>query len=395
MNKNKLDIFYIIGDLNLGGTEKHLLNILPEIQKKGIKIYLYTFKEKGTLYKEFVNKGIEVRTVIFSNLIKILPNLFKKPLGLIINVIQIFLLLNFYKPKILHMYLPEAYIIGSVASILNKNLYKIMSRRSKNYYFETNKAYKKIECFFHKKTNLLLGNSNSVCLDLYEECSNNNKIKLIYNGIKIPSTNKFNVSVDKVASIKNKYKINKKAIIVTLVANLIPYKNHIFLINSTKELIKKLNNNVQFLFIGEDRGIKNNLINLINKNNLQKSFLFFENFKETSDFYLISDINLLCSLHEGFSNAILESMSFGLPVIASNVGGNSEAVFHNQNGFLFDLNDANSFKNYLKILIQDQEIRYNFGKKSLNIVKENFDIDYCVANYHKAYNIALNKEKTF
>ena len=83
--------------------------------------------------------------------------------------------------------------------------------------------------FFHKKTNLLLGNSNSVCLDLYEECSNNNKIKLIYNGIKIPSINKFNVSVDKVASIKNKYKINKKAII-TLVANLIPYKNHIFLI---------------------------------------------------------------------------------------------------------------------------------------------------------------------
>ena len=67
--KNKLDILYIIGDLNLGGTEKHLLNTLPYI-KKEFNLSIYTFKEKGELSFYFEQNGIKVYTVFFFKILK-------------------------------------------------------------------------------------------------------------------------------------------------------------------------------------------------------------------------------------------------------------------------------------------------------------------------------------
>ena len=74
--KNKLDILYIIGDLNLGGTEKHLLNTLPYI-KKEFNLSVYTFKEKGELSSEFEKNGIKIYTVIFSKYLNKLPRFLK------------------------------------------------------------------------------------------------------------------------------------------------------------------------------------------------------------------------------------------------------------------------------------------------------------------------------
>ena len=59
-----------------------------------------------------------------------------------------------------------------------------------------------------------------------------------------------------------------------------------------------------------------------------------------------SDIGILASDEEGFSNAILEYMSYKLPVIATDVGGNSEAINHGYTGYIVRKGD---YKNFFKI----------------------------------------------
>ena len=227
--KNKLDILYIIGDLNLGGTEKHLLNTLPYI-KKEFNLSIYTFKEKGELSFYFEQNGIKVYTVFFSKYLNKLPKVLKFFFLLPITIINLFIIIQKLKPKIIHMFLPESYIIGSISSYFNKNIIKIMSRRSKNYYFSKKFYLRSLEKFIHKKTDILIANSRSVFSDLIEECSDKEKIKIIYNGVKIPLINKFNVGSARIIEIKKKYNISNEIVIIFL-ANLIPYKNHALLIN--------------------------------------------------------------------------------------------------------------------------------------------------------------------
>jgi len=67
---------------------------------------------------------------------------------------------------------------------------------------------------------------------------------------------------------------------------------------------------------------------------------------------------ILASEREGRSNSLLEAMAAGLPVIASNIQGNSELIINNQNGFLFPVNNDKR----LSEIIMDFCANYNTQK---------------------------------
>ena len=78
-------------------------------------------------------------------------------------------------------------------------------------------------------------------------------------------------------------------------------------------------------------------------------------------------------------------MSYGLPVIATKVGGNVEQIFNNKNGFLIEINDDFQLSLKLEELIKNKILRQNFGKESKRIVKEKFDIAKSLRKYKKIY----------
>lgn len=67
------------------------------------------------------------------------------------------------------------------------------------------------------------------------------------------------------------------------------------------------------------------------------------------------DAGLLCSESEGYSNAIVEYMQARLPVVASNVGGNSEAVEHGVSGYLFPRGDIKQLAAYLVCILRNED----------------------------------------
>jgi glycosyltransferase involved in cell wall biosynthesis len=89
------------------------------------------------------------------------------------------------------------------------------------------------------------------------------------------------------------------------------------------------------------------------------------------------------SIDEGMPNAILEAMSCGLPVLASNIGGNNELVIHDKNGYLFNLNEHNSLSNYMIKMINNEqcnamgshsrhiaESKYSWAVSAVSIIKD-------------------------
>ena len=102
-----------------------------------------------------------------------------------------------------------------------------------------------------------------------------------------------------------------------------------------------------------------------------------------------SDIGLLASEEEGFSNAILEYMSCGLPVVASSVGGNKEAIIHNKNGFLFEVGDTKKMAYYLEKLIKNKKLRINMGKQSQLIQRNRYTIKKQINSYEDIYKSIL------
>jgi teichuronic acid biosynthesis glycosyltransferase TuaC len=80
--------------------------------------------------------------------------------------------------------------------------------------------------------------------------------------------------------------------------------------------------------------------------------------------YQDADIFVLTSLSEGMPSVILEAMGCGLPIVASDVGGNNEIVQEGKNGFLIKDDDVITLAEKLTTLINNPALRKEMGLSS-------------------------------
>lgn len=83
-----------------------------------------------------------------------------------------------------------------------------------------------------------------------------------------------------------------------------------------------------------------------------------------------SDVFVLNTRYEGFSHQILEVMAVGVPVVTTKIGGNPEAIDHEQSGFLVAPNDAARIKGYAKALLTDAGLRARITASAKRKVKQ-------------------------
>ena len=88
---------------------------------------------------------------------------------------------------------------------------------------------------------------------------------------------------------------------------------------------------------------------------------------------------------EGISQSILEAMSLGVPVIATNASGNPEIIQDNINGYLFEDNDIESLGNKIKALVRNQELRNKFSAAAKKTLNEKFSLPKTVNNYARLF----------
>jgi glycosyltransferase involved in cell wall biosynthesis len=101
-----------------------------------------------------------------------------------------------------------------------------------------------------------------------------------------------------------------------------------------------------------------------------------------------SDIAVLPSHEEGFSNVILESMAAGLPVVATRVGGNPEAVIDGETGWLVAPHRPTELALKIMDLLSEPEKARSWGEYGRQVVKEKFAAEKMVEAYLELYSLS-------
>jgi len=101
------------------------------------------------------------------------------------------------------------------------------------------------------------------------------------------------------------------------------------------------------------------------------------------------DLFVLPSLGEGISNTILEAMACGLPVIATDVGGNPELVLPGKTGTLVPAADHEEMAQALLTYARDPARMSEVGKAARAEIEARFSMEAMVAGYLRVYDAAL------
>jgi glycosyltransferase involved in cell wall biosynthesis len=101
------------------------------------------------------------------------------------------------------------------------------------------------------------------------------------------------------------------------------------------------------------------------------------------------DVYVLPSINEGLSNSLLEAMATGLPVIASDVGGNPEVVHDGISGLLFAPGGVDQLSDHLLKLYARTRLREELGDAARRRIREEFSIESMVQTYKHLYRSLL------
>jgi glycosyltransferase involved in cell wall biosynthesis len=103
----------------------------------------------------------------------------------------------------------------------------------------------------------------------------------------------------------------------------------------------------------------------------------------------LANIFVLPTNYEGLPVAIVEALSYGKPVVASNVGAISEIVLNGQNGFVLE-NDNHLFAEKIKYILENEDIYQQFSKKSFEIYQSKLTKEISLSKYRQMYETVYN-----
>ena len=345
-------IIFFCPSMEEGGVEKNLINICNGIAYN-YKVSLITANKNKK--KKFTNKV---------NFISPGTDYFNKKSRIMKSFFCIYLLLkNFNYEKVTLVAFQSNVLAIIMSKILN---YKIIirSNQSPNNY-ALNFIKRKIMGFFFRRADRIIVNSQ----DFKKEFKKffNLETFVIYN------------LIEKISDLKkySKKKVNeyffsdsKKIINILSVGRLVPQKDQLTILKALN-LIK---NRIQFKFclIGKGDEYKN-LIKFIKENKLNNEIKIISFKNNVYPYYLKADVFVLSSLYEGLPNALIEALTFGLPIISTNCKtGPKEILNKKKYGKLFKIKDYNALSKLLLKTKKKNKMKYLNDKRfnfSLNLTK--------------------------
>jgi len=168
------------------------------------------------------------------------------------------------------------------------------------------------------------------------------------------------------------------------------YKNHSGFLRIAAQIHQRMPN-AEFLLVG-DGLLRQQLENEASALGLGASVIFLGDRQDIPAVLASIDVAVLTSDSESLSNVILEAMAAGLPVVAYNVGGNSE-LLSQQHGSLIPASNEASFADAVQKLLADSALREQLGRNALQFAQKNFSLERVLQHYVELYVTLLQKKR--
>ncbi|MEQ8390879.1 MAG: glycosyltransferase [Thalassospira sp.] len=381
-------VLVVIGSLDKGGCETHLLQVMPGLVQRGYDVSIFLLARPGVLGSQMEEAGIR----LIKPWVQIAP---RKRYSRIFRVFRLFVVsLQFFvcclikRPRIVHFFLPASYWLAGPISILAGIKCRIMSRRSLNIYLREGWVAGFVEKILHRYMHAVLGNSKAIVAQLLQdEGVSVEKVGLIYNGVAQDRTPDF---------VRHAYRsrlgISKKVLTLTTIANLIPYKGHVDLLEALSSLPEKNSCSWKLLLAGRDDGFGKTLKERARILGVECNVIFMGSVKDVHALLAATDIFVLPSHQEGFSNALLEAMAAGKAIVATDVGGNAEAIVDGDCGLIVPPCSPEAMLTAISALMSNQQERERLGVAARRRAEQNFGIEKCLTDYECLYRCLLAGE---
>jgi len=362
VNSSPKRIFYLITDLDIGGAEKMLFELVKRIDRSKFTLEIGCLKGEGILGKRLEALGIKVRYFHIDRNIYKLAN------------IVFFLRQGHF--DILHSYLFHANIIGRICGRIAGIPIVISSIRV----CEKKKLYHLwMDRITNWMVNLEICVSKEVKNFTIEKASiPEHKLEIVENGI--PDS-----SLDAVTSYRNK---KANSLIIGTIARLSKQKGIKYLLHAAKRVIKQFPG-VTFIIAGKGP-LASQLKELSIKLGISDKVKLLGFRNDIPELLSVIDIFVLPSLWEGMPNVVLEAMAAGKPVIATDTGGSKDLIDSNINGVLVEPGNSEALAEAILKLLGNPAQRQRLGESARKTVKERFPIDKMVSKTEQIYTQLLN-----
>ena len=336
-----------------GGTERQLGHLLNHLPLAGYSVQFISLQDSTFLKSEAPDlfPKVAIKTLGGqSDVSKSLPAL-----------VRLFFLLRSIKPDIVHTFFPASNSFGVFLSKLAGIRTVISSRRDMGFNLTRKDiAFLKIANRF---VSCVVSNSKAVQEHTIKvEGISKEKIRVIYNGI---SSDDYN---------RSSHTNVRKEPIIGIVANLNRPVKRVDLFLKAASIIHRDFPNVKFWIVG-DGSLRTGLEQLASNLGLNSNVVFMGRRGDVQKLLDEMIVGVICSDSEGLSNTILEYMGAGLPVIATDVGGNPELVINGVTGLLTPPGNKYALKNSIEILIKDKRLCSRMGTEGRKRILKNFSVN--------------------
>ncbi len=317
MSLNKTNIFFLIRSLNIGGTERQLIELVKGLDSNHFDITVGLFYNEGALIEEI--KSMPWIHVVSLN---------KSGRWDIIRFVLRFIkLLKSLQPDILYSFLPDANIAGLIAGRLSGVKRVVWGVRASNMdvsrYDWLARTSLRLSAFLSKFPDAIIVNSHAGKEFHRGIGYSTNRMMVIPNGI---CTDRFKPDYSAGLKVRDEWGIDEETITIGLIGRFDPMKDHATFLRAVK-IFNQEGCSVRFVCIGDGKGpCKSEIHSLCRTLGLNGSLIWAGEMEDMPSVYNAIDIVTSSSISEGFPNVIGEAMACGVHCVVTDVGDSAIIV---------------------------------------------------------------------
>jgi len=371
-------VVYLIWTLRPGGAERQLLELLRGLDRRRYDPSVITFRPgssdsdcpcplitlatpTGGLIGQFL-----LALVCFGRLVRALRKI---------------------RPQILHSFLPElSTIYGAPAARVTGIPIFICNRLSSAELYRQSAFITIAERYALKHADSMVVNAQSLAeevtrLDHFPA----DDVTVIPNGVDVK---KFRPGLP--SRVREESGWSSENLVIGIVANFRDCKRHDDFLRAAS-IIHQRYPETRFVLVGSDLGTLKASRQLSRELGMESVVRIITGNSRPEEIYGAIDIYVCTSETEGLSNVLLEAMACGIPIVATGVGGNPEAVQDGVEGILVPAHTPEAVATAVERLIQDTGLRRQMGEAGRRRALEHFSIKAMVCAFEKVYERTLSR----
>jgi glycosyltransferase involved in cell wall biosynthesis len=359
-------VLYLIDDLDVGGTEQQILELVKGIDKNRFIPFVCCLNLLGAVSREIEGAGIKVFLI-------------KKKSRFDISVIpKLIRFINENEISIVHTFLFTANTWGRTAAILAKVPIIIASETNVDLWKKPiHFIIDKVLSYF--SAHIIVNAAAIKDFLILRTRIKDEKFIVIKNGFNL---GRLETDLNK-AEMKKKIGLLDDAVVVGTIGRLENQKDHETFLKSAG-ILKLYIPGSKFIIVG-DGSRRSHLEAFAKESGLGKDVLFLGKRRDIIEVVNIFDVFVLTSLYEGFPNVLLESMVLGIPPVATDVGGVQEIIDNGQNGFLVETKNPELIAEKVRDLIGDKNLYRTVSQKAKEKIQTHFSVYKMIAEHERVY----------